>query len=98
MNKAHNARITAIFFFFVFLYLILISNLYLIQIKHTDFFKTLAERQYYITITTKPERAEIYDRFGNPLAINKDSISAFIIPSNINDINKLKDFLFTHFK
>lgn len=98
MNRVHSFRLTTIFLLFLFMYIFVISNLYIIQIKDTAFFKNLALQQYQITVTTKPPRAEIYDRSGTQLlAMNKESISAFITPSHIEQKENLQAFLEKYF-
>ncbi len=97
MKKPHNSRITIIFLIFLFLYGILILNLYVIQIKNNIFFNNLAKQQYQISITTKATRAEILDRKNKPLAINNEMLSAFIIPRQITDKEKVKKFLAENF-
>ena len=99
MNTQHNSRLIILFFFFVSLYSLIVLNLYVVQIKRADFFKNLAQRQYTMTVTTTPARAEIFDRSGiQPLAINKESLSAFIIPSKLENSEELLKFLSKHFK
>ena len=67
------------------LYLIIIFSLYALQIKKSEFFSKLGAQQYNISITTTPPRASIYDRNNTPIALNKDSDSAFILPKEIKD-------------
>lgn len=98
MNTQHNSRLIILFFFFVLLYVLVLFNLYVVQIKRSDFFKSLAQRQYTMTVTSTPPRAVIYDRTGQALAINKESMSAFIIPSKLEDEEGIKKFLAKHFK
>jgi len=94
-----NIRISFIFFFFVALYGFLIANLYRVQIHHADFFRERAQKQYAMTMTVTPPRADIFDRTGiQPLALNTDSISAFIVPSKLENKEKLLRFLERHYK
>jgi cell division protein FtsI (penicillin-binding protein 3) len=72
-------------------------SLYIIQIKQRDFFTTLAKQQYQITQTQFPERGLILDRTGKELTLNKDSLSAFIVPTNIINIEALEQFLKKNF-
>nr|MBA2307448.1 hypothetical protein [Candidatus Dependentiae bacterium] len=98
MNSNPNARIIILFFFFFVLYLLVLVNLYLIQISRSPFFKALAHQQYSMTVTSTPPRAEIFDRTGiKPLALNKDSFSAFITPSRLEDEEGIMLFLKKHF-
>ncbi len=97
MNSSYKFRAGLVFFFFCSLYVIIACNLYLIQIKQRDFFSSLAQQQYTLTLTTHPPRALILDRNGNPLAMNKESLSAFIEPKKIEQVAPLERFLKKHF-
>jgi cell division protein FtsI (penicillin-binding protein 3) len=88
--------------FFIFsilfaLYCIIIGNLYSMQVKKQDFFKNMGDKQYSISMTTLPERAYIFDRNGTPIALNKDSFAAFILPKQITDRAAIEAFLEKHF-
>jgi Cell division protein FtsI/penicillin-binding protein 2 len=97
MTNQHKTRIIAIFFIFMVFYGLIICKLYFVQIYNTDFFVNRGKQQYTLTITSSPPRAWIYDRTGHPLALNRDSLSAFITPRNLHEPAKLKRFLRTHF-
>lgn len=97
MHITRSARLIGIFFIFSCLYLIIFINLYILQIKQTGFFTNLAQQQYHVTLTQMPPRAEIYDRFGKALALNKESLAAFIIPTNLEEPEKVTQFLKKHF-
>jgi cell division protein FtsI (penicillin-binding protein 3) len=97
MNLHTNPRVFVIFSLFVLLYIILIVNLYTIQVRHSTFFSTLGQQQYHFTVTTMPVRAEINDRNGQPLALNKDSLAAFIIPQRLEQPHLVATFLKKHF-
>ncbi|HLW72442.1 MAG TPA: penicillin-binding protein 2 [Candidatus Babeliales bacterium] len=91
-------RSTIIFFFFTTLYALVGINLYVIQIKHHDFYKKLADQQYHVTITQTPSRGPIFDRTGGHyLAMNKDYIAAFILPTQLTDKKRTLHFLKKHF-
>ncbi len=72
-------------------------HLYGLQIQQHAFFNDLGNKQYYLTLTTYPPRALIFDRNGIPLALNKERLSAFVMPHKIKDKKKLTAFLETHF-
>lgn len=78
-------------------YLIIILHLYTMQIKQEDFFKNLADKQYNISMSTMPPRALIFDRNGTPVALNKETFSAFVIPKQIINKPLIIDFLSKHF-
>lgn len=98
MIQSFKFRSTLIFFFFTMLYAAVGINLYVIQIKQHDFYKKLAEQQYHVTITQTPLRGPIFDRTGrNYLAMNKDYIAAFILPTQMKDKKRTFKFLKKHF-
>lgn len=90
-------RASVIFFIFLALYCIIVLNLHYIQIYQADFFSQLGLQQYHVTQTKTPTRALIYDRNGQPLAINQDCISAFILPKQLKSRDTVEKFLQTHF-
>ena len=98
MIQSFKLRTTLIFFFFTILYAAVGINLYIIQIKQHDFYKKLANQQYHVTITQTPLRGPIFDRTGgNYLAMNKDYIAAFILPTQMKDKKRTFTFLKKYF-
>src|SRR3989338_4757891 len=97
MDKAHKIKTSFIFLLFCSLFAGALVNLYILQIRQHIFFVDLGTQQYYCTITTYPPRASILDRYGSPLALNKETLSAFMMPHRIKDQTGLKDFLKKHF-
>ncbi len=98
MNERYKLRTSIIFLIVCLLYLIIIWNLYNIQINQHDFFIQLGKQQYAMTIIKNAERGLIYDRTGNHLlAGNKESFSAFIVPTHIKDPESLQNFLHQYF-
>src|SRR5438445_2617 len=98
MIQSFRFRSTIIFFAFTLLYGFVGINLYVIQIKHHNFYKKLAEQQYHVTITQTPSRGPIFDRTGrNYLAMNKDYIAAFILPTQMTNKKHTLRFLKKHF-
>ncbi|MGE0207265.1 MAG: hypothetical protein AB7R69_05455, partial [Candidatus Babeliales bacterium] len=97
MKTAYKIRTAFIFLFFCALYFLILCNLYAIQIKQRAFFSNLGKQQYNVTIKSTPERALIFDRNGQPLALNKHSLSAFILPKKIEHIERVEQFLKKHF-
>lgn len=93
MKRSYKARSIFILFIFSLLYLVILFNLYLIQIRQNAFFSYLGQKQYNVTISRYAARAEIFDRNGQPLALNKDCLSAFILPNQLAEPKKLKTFL-----
>lgn len=98
LSKQYKVRASIIFLCFCFFYTAILFNLYLIQIKNHDFYAHLGEKQYNVTVTQAPPRAPIYDRTGKVcLALNKESVSAFILPKSLEEPQLLKPFLKKHF-
>ncbi len=97
MNIANKLRSVSVFFIFVLLFCTALIHLYGLQIRQHTFFSDLAHRQYYLTLTTYPPRALIFDRNGIPLTLNKESLSAFLMPHQIKNKPQLTEFLKNHF-
>ncbi len=97
MNKIYKIRTSYIFFFFCSVYCAILLNLFSLQIKQHEFYKDIATKQYLTTLVTYPPRAKILDRNGLPLALNRDSIAAFILPKTLKEPAKLELFLKKHF-
>lgn len=97
MMQQQKNRALIIFFLLALSFLALWINLYFIQIKNHSFFAQLGAQQYTISIKKFPPRALIYDRKGRPLALNKESIAAFITPHNLQNPEALNRFLKKHF-
>lgn len=98
MNTQARLRTGIVFLCFCMLYGIILINLYIIQIKHHERYVQLGRKQYHVTVTTYPPRAPITDRTGKTLlAMNNDSIAAFIMPKHAKKPEELKNFLQKHF-
>lgn len=97
MNSAYKIRSGLIFLLLSSLYAVILITLYTVQIRNRHFFTTLGTQQYQVSVTNMPERALIYDRHGNPLALNTAMLSAFMLPKKIEQKKKLESFLRTHF-
>lgn len=86
-----------IFLFFALAYLIVLANLIYLQLIQHTFFTQLGQKQYHVTITSYPPRGLILDRNGKFLAINKDSLAAFILPKQLENKKQLESFLAKYF-
>ncbi len=94
MNNQNRFRTIVVFFSFTGLYTIILAYLAFIQLIHADFFATLGSQQYKVSITQLPTRAPIFDRTGTHyLARNKECVSAFVIPNQLQNKNELFLFL-----
>ncbi len=64
------------------------------QVKQKTFFKELAQQQYELVVTCNAPRAPIYDRSGKiALAFNREVMSAFILPHELNHQQETELFL-----
>jgi cell division protein FtsI (penicillin-binding protein 3) len=97
MNLPFRIRAGCAFLILCALYMIIIANLYILQIQQHEFFVTLGQQQYQVSVTTYPQRALVYDRVGNPLAMNEHRLAAFILPQSVHKKEELERFLRNHF-
>ncbi|KKP23829.1 MAG: Stage V sporulation protein D [candidate division TM6 bacterium GW2011_GWF2_28_16] len=94
LKNDYKPRVVVVFIVFLLLYLIIFTRLYVLQIHGKNFFKNLADQQYLVELKISPDRAKIYDRTGkNPLAFNIQSYSAFILPKQFQEKDKILKFL-----
>lgn len=93
----HKSRLLIIATGFGLAYIIILFNLYKIQIVQKNKFVNLAQKQYQIKITKTPDRGKILDRYGKIITSNKDEVSAFIMPHKIKEHDKLNKFLNKNF-
>jgi cell division protein FtsI (penicillin-binding protein 3) len=97
MNTVSASRLACVVLLFLCLYGLGIANLFRLQITNNNFFIQMAQQQYNVTITQTPPRALLYDRNHQPLALNKESLAAFITPNNLEDKKAVAAFLKQHF-
>ena len=98
MMQVYKIRGIFVFFFFCLCYLVVLGNLIYLQLIQHHFFTQLGEKQYHVSITSLPPRGLILDRAGkNFLAINKDSLAAFMLPRQFEMRPKLEKFLAKNF-
>lgn len=90
-------RTTLLFFVFLFVYCVIIANLFYVQILQQSFFTSLGTQQYAVTVSVQPPRATIYDCNGKPIAVNAECLSAFVLPHEIKAPEHLKNFLQRYF-
>lgn len=81
-------RIFISFILILFFYVIILVNLYQLQILNFDFYKNLANKNRIKIVPIQPDRGIIYDRNGLPIAVNKITYNINIIPSKVVDLNK----------
>ncbi len=98
MNTKYKKKSLIIFFIFILIYCIIIINLSFIQIWQNKFYTNLGREQYHVTKKSHPIRAEIFDRTGEKqLALNKNFLSAFILPKQLTNKKQLTCFLSQNF-
>lgn len=97
MIQLSKSRTSIVFLFFAACYAIVIANLIYLQLIQHSFFTQLGQKQYHVNITSYPPRGLILDRNGKFLAINKDSLAAFILPKQLDNKKQLESFLAKHF-
>ncbi len=98
IKKNYKPRVCAVLVVFFLLFSIIFVRLYLIQIYRKDFFNFLAKQQYAVELKINPYRAKILDKYDIPLALNKDVMSAFILPKQLNEKSKIESFLKKNYK
>jgi len=91
------ARTFIIFLLLVAGYSGIAMRIYYVAIRDGSTYAAMGQQQYYVTLTTYPPRAHIVDRHGQPLAINREGVSAFVTPATIHDRRALERFLQEHY-
>lgn len=97
IKTTYNLRIATVYLVFTGILGIIWINLVNVQVIKHSFFKGLAKKQYEVSLTVPQPRALIVDRKGNPLALNKDSIAAFILPKQLEKPEEVFALLRIHF-
>lgn len=97
IKTTYNVRIATVYLVFIGVVAIIWINLVNVQIIKHSFFKGLAKKQYEVSLTVPQPRALIIDRKRNPLALNKDSIAAFILPKQLEKPEEVYALLRAHF-
>lgn len=95
--RESKVRIAVLFLIFCCLFFIIIATLFNIQIRQKQFFNRLGSQQYQLSVIQTPPRAPILDRYGNKLVINRQAISAFLVPHLVEDEKLVMQFLTAHF-
>jgi len=98
VKKNYKRKLFIVVLTFLLLYGIVIFRLFIIQIYNKDFFAVLAKQQYVTEITTQPARAGMFDRNNVPLTLNREGLSAFILPHRFHESEKTNSLLKKHFK
>lgn len=97
MKNIYKLRISIIFIIFAAVSTIILTNLFIIQVKLHSFYTHLGKQQYQVSAEQYPPRASILDRHGNPLAQNQEISSAFILPHSLHHKTDIEKFLLHHY-
>lgn len=85
-DKERNAKLVfRIFLGFMFAFLIVAGKAFKVQVLDKEKLITKAKKQFFRERKVYPKRGNIYDRNGNPLAINIQTYSLFTIPKNMEN-------------
>jgi cell division protein FtsI/penicillin-binding protein 2 len=71
----------------------LTMRLFFLQIIQHQKLSQMALRQQERTIEVQPARGNIYDRFGRPLAFNRECFSYFAVPAEIGNLSRTAKLL-----
>lgn len=90
-------RLRIVFGVFSTLFLLVLAKAFQIQVMDKDLLLSKAKKQFFRDRKIYPKRGNIYDRNGNPLAINIQTYSIFVIPKNLvrgsNDLKQLSQII-----
>ncbi len=88
MDKHLKTKIIVLFLGFVGAFLLVLGKAVKVQIIDSEDLIARSESQIFRETTVYPKRGSIYDRNGNPLAINIQTYSIFTIPKNLENKNE----------
>lgn len=88
MDKNLKTKIIILFLGFVGAFVLILGKAVKVQIVDSDALIARSESQIFRETTVYPKRGSIYDRNGNPLAINIQTYSIFTIPKNLENKDK----------
>lgn len=80
MNRVEKNKIIFIFTCFCFFFLFVLGKAFKVQLLDAGDLMAKANSQFLRTSTVYPKRGNIYDREGNPLALNVQTYNLFTIP------------------
>lgn len=90
MDKNFKLKIVFTFLLFCLLFLAVLSKAFYVQVINRDKLLTYLDSQIVRTTKIYPNRGNIYDRNGSPLAINIKTYSIFTIPTQLQGDGVLK--------
>lgn len=97
-----NVRIRVVIAIFIIFWVLILTRVYYISIKSHSYYEEISKRNSIKTEYLAPQRGLIYDRNGNPLAINELGFSIGLVPglsrkSKLDTLDKELDFLIENF-
>jgi len=96
-TKLSSKRAGLIFALGIFVWLLILSRLFFIQVLNGAEYKKIALRQHQLHIKLQAKRGIIYDRKGKELIINLPVESFFAIPESLKNIHQVaKTFSSSH--
>jgi cell division protein FtsI (penicillin-binding protein 3) len=84
----YNRRAKAVFFIFVIFFLICSARLFFVQCFHSEYLKSLANRQHNLLVELEPRRGTIFDANLRPQAVNLAVDSLYACPIELSEIEK----------
>lgn len=84
MNRIEKNKIIFVFTCFCFFFLFVLGKAFKVQLLDAGDLMAKANSQFLRQATVYPKRGNIYDREGNPLALNVQTYSIFVIPKVAN--------------
>ncbi len=91
MEVGSKKRVKFLFFVFSTMFLLVVGKAFKVQVLDRKELIARSKSQFFREAKVYPKRGNIYDRNGNPLAINIQTYSIFTIPKNIKK-NKWKPY------
>lgn len=88
-TKLSRRRSVLIFALGIFVWLLILSRLFFIQVLKGEEYRNIALRQHQQHIRLQAKRGIIYDRKGKELVINLPVESFFAIPESVKNINQV---------
>jgi cell division protein FtsI (penicillin-binding protein 3) len=88
MNKQFRAKIISVFICFCVLFSFVVFKAFFIQVVNQKNLSAYSRSQTVRVAEVYPNRGNIYDRNGNPLAINVETYSLFALPKNIVNLKE----------
>jgi penicillin-binding protein 2 len=85
-DKVSHMRLTAVQYIILVIFLILAYGLWRLQVMHSDFYASLAERNRIRTVPILAPRGKILDREGRVIVDNYASFSALLLRDSSRDL------------